>query len=288
MTADNQDAQPASPEATYQDVREQLGQHLAVRSFVGCEKSRNEDFGTVAEVTIDGTTYSILVISDGVSTSRRSHIAARAACIAGRDAILSELRAGNKDLESCLRTAVNAAQKAVLSVSASDSPATSGRRKRPPQAVFMAAIAGGGRAALVWLGDCRAYLLPRGGGARLLTKDHSWINLLVETEGISVLEAMERPEAHWITRCLGKLKDDSDIDPSYTSVDLSRGKLLLLCSDGFWNYGHPRQDQRATPMLDQMHSLAADAEAASIATRLVDFACASGGHDNITVAVLKL
>src|SRR5262249_9516310 len=288
MTADNQDAQPASPEATCPDVREQLGQHLAVRSFVGCEKSRNEDFGTVAEVTINGTTYSILVISDGVSTSRRSHIAARAACIAGRDAILSELRAGNKDLESCLRTAVNAAQKAVLSVSASDSPATSGRRKRPPQAVFMAAIAGGGRSALVWLGDCRAYLLPRGGGARLLTKDHSWINLLVETEGISVLEAMERPQAHWITRCLGKLKDDSDIDPSYTSVDLSRGKLLLLCSDGFWNYGHPRQDQRATPMLDQMHSLPADADAASIATRLVDFACESGGHDNVTVAVLKL
>src|SRR5262249_1315291 len=103
MTASNENAQPASPEVTREEVREQVGQHLAVRSFVGSEKSRNEDFGTVAEVTIDGTTYSILVISDGVSTSRQPHVAARAACIAGRDAILAELRAGNKHLESCLR-----------------------------------------------------------------------------------------------------------------------------------------------------------------------------------------
>jgi len=288
MTSTQGNAHSVNAHSARDDLREQVGPHLAARSFIGCQKRRNEDYGTVAELIVDGTTYSILVVTDGVSTSGRPDEAAELACIAGRDAILAQLGAGNKLLQDCLKAGVNAAQKAVLSLP-TVGISTNGRgRKRPPQAAFIAAIAGAGKAALVWLGDCRAYLLPRGGGARLLTRDHSWINLLVETEGISVLEAMQRRQAHWITRCLGRVKSGSSIEPSYATADLNPGKLLMLCSDGFWNYGHPRQDQRATPLLDQMHALPADADAATIASRLVDFACESGGHDNITVAALKL
>jgi len=267
------------------DWREQIGKNLALRSFIGCQKRRNEDFGALKRVTIDDQTYSIIIVSDGVSTAWLPHFGAKAACIAARDTIASLLRAGNKDLRACLTAAVSAAQKAVRTIPAATVPVPEGY-KTISEATFLAGITCGDKAEFVWAGDCRAYLLPQSGGARLLTKDHSWINVMVDARGMSVAEALQTREAHWITQCLGT--EEEDFEPSFASVDVGRSKMLLLCSDGFWNYAHPRQDQRATPLLDQIYALPPDCDAATIASRLVDFACESGGHDNITVAVLKM
>src|SRR5690349_9085932 len=55
--------------------------------------------------------------------------------------------------------------------------------------------------------------------------------------------------------------------------------ILLLCSDGLWNY---------LPDADDLARICAGHDAATAATALVDYALAAGGQDNITVAVLSI
>ena len=57
---------------------------------------------------------------------------------------------------------------------------------------------------------------------------------------------------------------------------------LLLCSDGLWNYA-----SEPAAIVAQVTS-AATTEPEALALALVDFAKASGGHDNITVAFARL
>ena len=85
------------------DFKVRVSDALAVRSFIGRHHSRNEDFGTVAAEVIGGKVYSIVIISDGVSSSERSNLASESACKAGREEILKRLRAGEQDHEVCLR-----------------------------------------------------------------------------------------------------------------------------------------------------------------------------------------
>jgi len=54
---------------------------------------------------------------------------------------------------------------------------------------------------------------------------------------------------------------------------------LLLCTDGLWNYAND------TTQIDAL--VKEDADAITVARRLVEFAIHSGGHDNISVVVLS-
>jgi serine/threonine protein phosphatase PrpC len=66
-------------------------------------------------------------------------------------------------------------------------------------------------------------------------------------------------------------------------ISLPPGTALLLCSDGLWNYADPPK------ALGRAYTEAAkDADAITACRRLVAFANAAGGRDNITVALLRV
>lgn len=81
---------------------------------------------------------------------------------------------------------------------------------------------------LAWAGDCRAYLM-RGGHLRLLTRDHTVVQDLVEQGLLSENGRKDHPESHVVTRAVG-YQDGLDIDTR--AVPLVPGDRLLLCSDG--------------------------------------------------------
>jgi PPM family protein phosphatase len=92
------------------------------------------------------------------------------------------------------------------------------------------------------------------------------------------------PSSHAITHCIGPLEAvDGPLEPHTLSMDLSTAGLLVLCSDGFWNY---TADEDAVAAL--VHSTPADADAETVARSLVEFALDAGGMDNVTVAVARL
>ena len=126
------------------------------------------------------------------------------------------------------------------------------------------------------VGDSRAYLLHHGRLTRI-TRDHSAIQELLDTERITPEEAADHPDASMLTRCLGH---EPNVRVDIREVPLEVGDSLLLCSDGLWGYVSDQEIERVVA------DKALDAEAASQA--LLDLAIAAGGHDNVGIQLARV
>ena len=127
------------------------------------------------------------------------------------------------------------------------------------------------------IGDSRAYLIDKD-GAYQITRDHSFVQYLVDIGKLTPEEARNSPKKNIITRAVGVDKEVS-VDVLVIEQKQYKGKTLLLCSDGLSNY-------------IETHALAALAkeykECEELANVLVKTANDAGGHDNITAIVAKL
>jgi serine/threonine protein phosphatase PrpC len=162
-----------------------------------------------------------------------------------------------------------------------------GERDSSPSCTFVVGVVDsgpGGESPLVvagWVGDSRAYWLPDGAAAELLTVDDSWASEQI-LSGVARDVAESSPQAHAITRWLGS--DSPDFTPRCSSTVPAGPGWLLVCSDGLWNYCSPPADMGAL-----VARVASDAggDPARVAEELVTWANAQGGMDNITVALAR-
>lgn len=91
---------------------------------------------------------------------------------------------------------------------------------------------------VIHAGDSRIYHF-RGPELLTRTKDHSFVQRLVDEGQISEDEANTHPQSNLLTGCLGT---HSDPPISLHRIDrLEPGDSLLLCSDGLWHYFTPRE-----------------------------------------------
>jgi PPM family protein phosphatase len=81
---------------------------------------------------------------------------------------------------------------------------------------------------LAWAGDSRAYLL-RGARLRLLTRDHTVIQDLVDDGLIRPEEARGHAEANVVTRAIGA---EAEVEIDMATVPFLAGDRMILCSDG--------------------------------------------------------
>jgi serine/threonine protein phosphatase PrpC len=228
----------------------------------GKRHAHNEDSMAIAE---HGATK-ILIVCDGVSSSQD---AAAASTSAATGAMTSLQTVESPDAEQRLRAAIRAAWHGVAQV-----PYTMSEGD-PPSTTFVAALVEGNRLTVAWAGDSRAYWLD-GEHSRQLTVDDSWLNDTVAEGKISYEEALHSDKAHAITKWLGA--DAGEPEPTIVTIECTEPGVLLLCTDGLWNYAEPAS---------KLEELAGsrDAGALEMARRLIDFANGEGGRDNITAAV---
>jgi serine/threonine protein phosphatase PrpC len=153
--------------------------------------------------------------------------------------------------------------------------------KDPPSTTLVAAAVRGGLATVGWVGDSRAYFVNRAGTWQL-SRDDTWAADQVARGRLSESEAATDPRGRFLTRWLGN-DQEGYAASSVRTFEIERPGLVLLCSDGLWNY-------LETPdMLGEMVvGLGGDASPATVARTLTEFARGAGGHDNITVAVAAL
>jgi len=130
----------------------------------------------------------------------------------------------------------------------------------------------GNQAYLCWIGDSRCYLF-RDGQLRCLTKDHSYVQHLIDTGALSIEEAEFFPHRNVIMQSLGQAALPS---PDVSELSLQPGDLLLLCTDGL-NGMLP--DAQISDIMEAGYS------PSQLAGMLVEAANAAGGHDNITVVL---
>ncbi len=255
---------------------ETVGAGLAGRTDQGLRHPENQDAFAVSG-PMEGGAGTILVVCDGVSNSQTPQAAARMAATIAHDV----LQAGGGTvaaMEDAMADAIRRAHDAVCAL-----PFDRQAEIDPPATTIVAAVVHEGGITLGWLGDSRAYWLDSA-GARQLTRDHSWLAMVVDRHEMTEAEALRDPRAHALLYCLGTT--DFAVAspcpaPGIATIGLGEG-WLVLCSDGVWNYA-----ETAVAML-----LAAGegvrGDAADLCARLVDYALSCGGRDNITVAAVRV
>jgi len=134
-----------------------------------------------------------------------------------------------------------------------------------------AVLFSGSKIGMVHIGDSRAYMLRQGEFAQI-TKDDTYVQMLVDEGRISPEEASSHPQRSLLTRAL----DGRDIDPEYSVRQVLKGDRYLICSDGLSGV------VSAETIGESMRDIA---DAQACCERLVQLALRGGGPDNITVVV---
>lgn len=258
--------------ASHDHEEREIDSGLAGVTDRGLRHHRNEDAQALARGVEGGA---VLVVCDGVSTTQRPDDASQAAADVALATLLAAPAAADPAaLEEATRTAVAAAQDAVLAIPYDGTLVSLG----PPSCTIVTAVVRPGGVTVGWVGDSRAYRVHADGAVTALSVDHSWAAEQVASGVMSEPDAQQDPRAHVITRWLGA--DAPKLDTPVVTAGLDPGDRVLLCTDGLWNYTD-------TPgaLAKLIAQQAAGAGAADLARTLVAYARYCGGHDNITVAI---
>lgn len=122
------------------------------------------------------------------------------------------------------------------------------------------------------VGDSRVYRIrPR--SVEQVTKDHSYVQRMIDSGILTPEQAEEHPDANMLMRCLGG-RPDVEVDVIGPEPILA-GDRYLLCSDGLWG--------QVSAIEIAAMSMAFSAQDA--VNRLINLANERGGPDNISVQI---
>ncbi|MFJ5773427.1 PP2C family serine/threonine-protein phosphatase [Streptomyces sp. NPDC093094] len=263
------------------DHMEQECGPVAAVSDRGLRHHRNEDAFAVGRTALpDGSPAVLAIVCDGVSSATRPDEASLAASQAASEVLLDALPRGTHP-QTAMHEAIVAASRAVNSLA--EEPATA-REHAPhqnaPACTLVGTVVTAGLLVVGWVGDSRVYWVPldRSAPAARLTEDDSWAAQMVAAGLMNEAEAYADERAHAITGWLGA--DAYELEPHTASFKPDRPGVVIVCTDGLWNYAEAAEEMADALPLDAavrpLHS----------ARVLVGHALDGGGHDNVTVAVV--
>ena len=87
-----------------------------------------------------------------------------------------------------------------------------------------------GKVTVTWCGDSRAYLYRPGVGLKQISKDHSYVQELVDEGKITMDEAFDHPYNNVITRSLGDQSKKAKADS--VTIPIFLGDIIMVNSDG--------------------------------------------------------
>jgi serine/threonine protein phosphatase PrpC len=138
----------------------------------------------------------------------------------------------------------------------------------------------GRRLHVAWCGDSRAYLYGKVSGLRQVSRDHSYVQELVDQGLITQEETYTHPRRNIITRALSDTPREPRPESLPESLELHEGDIVLLCTDGL--NGLMRDDDMAQVISKHQSDMKACADA------LIQAALKRGGGDNVTVVLCRI
>jgi len=255
------------------------GDMLAYATHRGRRHHRNEDSAALA-VTAEG--WPVLVVSDGVSISPNPHLASQAAVDAAAARLGGRPFTGPEDLVA----AVSDAHAAASAVPNDTDPSWTADGSHAACTIVVA-VTTPSEVHMVNVGDARGFAVRPGAedvpawSVEQLTTDDS-VAARAVAEGVPVDVALNLPGGHAITAWLGA--DAHELQVHVSAAPLAAGDMVLVCSDGLWNYA-PTDQALGGLVTAALPPPGEDIPLAAGCAHLVDWANEQGGADNICVAL---
>lgn len=232
---------------------------ISSATSTGKVRAVNEDSFFVSEPSGDTV---LAVVADGMGGHNAGEVASAEAVNILKNSVF------DTDPKTTLQNAVECANNAIYKMSVR-SPKLHGMGT-----TVTACIISGNKVTAAQVGDSRLYLI-KDGNLTQITCDHSLVEMLVARGSITKEDAKHHPQKNVITRAIGT---ESSVQADIYEFDIESGDILLLCSDGLVNMVDD----------DKILSIITESEKfEDLADILVNEAENSGGHDNITVILIK-
>ena len=236
---------------------------ISAATSAGCIRPLNEDAYYVSEP--DSTGMVLAIVADGMGGHNAGEIASgKAVGIVQKDVA----EQGDKSAREILVKAVDDANREIYEMS-KNKKSLSGMGT-----TMTACVAENNNVTAVQVGDSRLYRI-RKDSITQITKDHSLVEMLVESGEITKEEAKSHPQKNIITRAVGT---DKTVESDVYEFKTKKDDVILLCSDGLVNMV---EDETILSIINTSKNLE------EAANNLVLNAETAGGTDNITVILIR-
>ncbi|MGF0039237.1 Stp1/IreP family PP2C-type Ser/Thr phosphatase [Peptoniphilaceae bacterium SGI.131] len=213
--------------------------------------------------------FSLFVVADGMGGHKAGDVAAKIAVEVIRDYVLSNKKDKDGDYMGLVHEAIKTANKAIFDM------AKSREEYDNMGTTVVVCLIADNRAYVSHVGDSRLYIY-RNKDFKQITKDHSYVQSLLDSGLLSDEEAKFYPNKNMITSALG-LEEKCQYSSNY--IDLQEKDILLLATDGLTDIV---DDEEISDLLKL------DEDLKEMAEVLIYMANSSGGYDNITVTLIKI
>lgn len=242
--------------------------NFCTKTDIGNKRSANQDF--CGYHVADKYDIAFFLVADGMGGHNAGEIASSIAAITFIDASKEFFDIENiSGIERFIKHTVKKAN-ILICRRAYDNPALKGMGT-----TFVAAAVTNDFFVVANVGDSRAYLIDDK-QIKQITKDHSYVQYLVEHGLINEVQAQSHPRKNEITRALGA---SEDVEVDFFTGTYEKGNYLLLCSDGLTNMVLNEEIYK---------SVAGCSDVYTACEELIQKANDAGGTDNISVALIKL
>ena len=262
---------------------------IAATTDIGKERSNNEDtFLICPELSLqnwsqnDTSSYiqldkygSVLIFADGMGGPQAGEVASSIAIESIQhyftpDKYENAIISGNFNevLSASIKNADDAINRKIL-----DDPDTSGMGTTIVVCWIIDKAAH-----IAWCGDSRCYVYNPISGLKLLTKDHSLVQELIDKGEITEKEAFTHPNNNVITKGLGDF--DTRPVPDIVTYKIKTNDTLLLCSDGLSGYCTNAEIEK---VLNTNYK-----DIKKCRDELLKLALNAGGYDNICIGLASL
>ena len=265
---------------------------LGAQTNVGCVRTNNEDnFVVSADLNAGewllprdchtvftlGNKGAMLVVADGMGGLDAGEIASRMAVdtmkeFFSADKITDEIVKDASTIRKYMYDAVVAADNAIKRKSREE------KGGKSMGTTLVAAWLFDGYANIIWCGDSRGYLFNPVSGLAQVTKDHSYVQELVDSGRLLPEYAFDHPDSNIITRSLGNPQKAAN--PDFVRLPLQEGEVILLCTDGL---NSMLRDEEIEAVMQETSN-----EIDTCTKALIQGALGLGGHDNVTVVLCQI
>ena len=239
------------------------------KTDIGLKRNVNQDYFKLGNTS----RASWAIVCDGLGGEKAGEVASKLATkeISKHIENYYSSEMSFDDIKKVLVTALNIANSKIFDISQED------KECEGMATTAIVSLIVDGHLHIAHVGDSRIYLV-RDGAVDQLTKDDSLVQALIENGTLSEAEAKNHPQRNCLTKAIGVEKD---VDVRYNCFEISEKDVILMCSDGLYNY----VDEKT--ILENLGAEKLTAEKCHCLTdKFVNMALDGGGNDNITVVIM--